>query len=125
MADVGLPARRIFCSMSSLWPRNLRNAISVWLEAGLIHLYSQKIISVVYRRRGIKIGSSMLINLLPGRNRSSLLTVTEKMKWFYFVERIFAYQFSFQMTPAFNQEDMNALLYRGCLKILKKIKKQI
>jgi hypothetical protein len=67
---------------------------------------------------------SRIYNISSGETQT-FITITEKMKWCDFIKKLFAYQFSFKMNPAFNQKDMDILLYRGCLKILKKIKKQI
>jgi hypothetical protein len=77
----------------------------------------------IFWRPQVKILSR--IYYLSSGETKTFITITEKMKWFDFIKRIIAYQFSFKMTPAFHQKDMDVLLYRGCLKILKKIKKQI
>ncbi len=65
---------------------------------------------------------SRIYYLKSGKTKASFL-VTEKMKWLQFLDRIFSFRSLFRFRPVFDKQDMESLLYLGCLKILLKTQK--
>lgn len=63
-------------------------------------------------------------NLKTGETRASFI-ITQRMSWFKYIERIFSIRTLFTLHPVFDQEDMEYLLYQGCLKLLFKIDKRL
>lgn len=50
-------------------------------------------------------------------------SVTQKMAWSKYVERIFSWRAVSRLEPIFDTEDINHLLYLSCYHLLKKLKK--
>jgi hypothetical protein len=68
--------------------------------------------------------STHIYNLKTGETKASFV-ITKKMSWFRYIERVFSVRTLFNLQPIFDKEDMEILLYQGCLKILFKINKQL
>jgi hypothetical protein len=62
---------------------------------------------------------------LTSQKTKSCFWVTEKMEWRQYFRRILSWKVLFLLKPAFDQQDIELLLYQACKKILWKIQKSL
>lgn len=62
---------------------------------------------------------------LTSQKTKSCFWVTEKMGWRQYFRRIFSWKVLFLLKPAYDQQDIELLLYQSCKKILWKIQKSL
>jgi len=62
---------------------------------------------------------------LKTKKTKSVFSVTEKLKWNIFFNRIFSWRGILHFRPVFDKKDMNFLLYKACHKLLLEMKKSL
>ena len=67
---------------------------------------------------------SRLYSLTTQRTKAAF-SVTEKMKWGLYIDRIISLRAFFSFNPTFDQKDIECLLYQACGKLLVKMQKAI
>jgi len=85
-------------------------------------IWSIDIIPVLWRPK-VEIKSRLYS--LKTKKTKSVFSVTEKLKWNTFFNRILSWRCLLRFRPVFDTKDMNCLLYRACHKLLLEMKNSL